>query len=108
MSKTHEIKNKYKFNPYFTFEMINIHNRSSRKLFFFLSFTQFFISKRTKGFQLALCKTENSLLMPKLVFPSKQKIEQSKSAGILKNNLQLSKLESKTLLVYHKAVTSTK
>ena len=33
-SKTHEIKSKYKFNLYFTFEIINIHNRSCRKLFF--------------------------------------------------------------------------
>ena len=33
-SKTHEIKIKYKFNIYFTLEIINIHNRSCRKLLF--------------------------------------------------------------------------
>ena len=33
-SKTHEIKSKYKFNLYFTFEIINICNRLCRKLFF--------------------------------------------------------------------------
>ena len=33
-SQTHEIKSKYKFNLYFTFKIINIHNRSCRKLFF--------------------------------------------------------------------------
>ena len=32
-SKIHEIKSKYKFNLYFTFEIINIRNRSCRKLF---------------------------------------------------------------------------
>ena len=33
-SKTHGIKSKFKFNLCFTFEIINIHNRSCRKLFF--------------------------------------------------------------------------
>ena len=33
-SKTHEIQGKCKFNIYFTFKIINIHNRSCRKLVF--------------------------------------------------------------------------
>ena len=33
-SKTHEIKSKFKFIFYFTFEIINIHNRSCKMLFF--------------------------------------------------------------------------
>ena len=35
-SKAHEIKSKFKFNSYFTFKTINIHNISCRKLFFLL------------------------------------------------------------------------
>ena len=63
---------KYKFNLYFTFKIINIDNRSYRKLFFSNPPLPTFLSRQhTKDFQLALHKPENSLLVPELVFPSK-------------------------------------
>ena len=43
----------------------------AESLFFFLSLTTFSLQELTEDFQLALHKPENSMLAPKLVFPSK-------------------------------------
>ena len=69
-SKTHEIKSKYKFNLYFTFKIINIHNRSCRKLFFLpLLNPLFHYSNLLKVFywpctsQKAVCSHQNSFFL---------------------------------------------
>ena len=69
-SKTHEIKSKYKFNLYFTFEIINIHNRSCRKLFFLpLLNPLFHYSNLPKVFnwpctsQKTVCSNQNSFFL---------------------------------------------
>ena len=110
-SKTHEIKSKYKFNLYFTFKIINIHNRSCRKLFFFfLSLTHFFITATYRRFSTSTAQTRNQYARTKTCFSFKIKdrIILFELEGILKNNLRLFKLDSKTLLVYHCVITSTK
>ena len=62
---------KYKFNLYFTFEINNIHNRSCRKLFFLpLLNPLFHYSNLQKVFNWS-CTSQNIMLAPKLVFPSK-------------------------------------
>ena len=115
-SKTHEIKSKYKFNLYFTFEIINIHNRSCRKLFF-LPFLNplFHYSNLLKVFnwpytsQKTVCSHRISIVCSRrFSFKIKDQIILSELEGILKNNLSFFKLDSKALLVYHCAITSTK
>ena len=69
-SKTHEIKSKYKFNLYSTFEIINSHNWSCRKLFFLPLLNPFFhYSNLSKVFnwlctsQKAVCSHQNTFFL---------------------------------------------
>ena len=106
-SKTHEIKSKYKFNLYFTFKIINIHNRSCRKLFFFfLSLTHFFITATYRRFSTGPAQARKQYVRTKTCFSFKIKvwIILFKLKGILKSNLSL----FKAWLVYHSAITSAK
>ena len=73
---------------YFTFKIINIHNRSCRKFFLPLLNPLFHYSNFT-GFQLALHKPEN------LFFKIKDWMILFELEGILKNNLRLFKFDSK-------------
>ena len=109
-SKTHEIKSKYKFNLYFTFEIINIHNRSCRKFFFFFSLTHFFITATYQRFSTGPAQAKKQYVHTKVCFSFKIKdwIILFDLEGILKNNLRLFKLDSKTLPLCHCAITSTK
>ena len=110
-TKSHEIKSKHKFNIYFTFKIINIHNRSCRKLFFFfLSLTHFFITATYRRFLTGSAQARKQYARTKTCFSFKIKdwIILFELEGILKNNLRLFKLDSKTLLVYHCTITSTK
>ena len=109
-SKTHEIKSKYKFNLYSTFEIINSHNWSCRKLFFLPLLNPFFhYSNLSKVFnwlctsQKAVCSHQNTFFLQ-----NKRLIILFELEGMLKNDLRLFKLDSKTLPVYHCAITSTK
>ena len=91
-SKTHEIKSKYKFNLYFTFEIINIYNRSCRKFFFpFLSLTHFFITATYKRFSIGNAQARKQYARTKTCFPFKIKnqIILLELEGILKNNLKV-------------------
>ena len=109
-SKTHEIKSKYKFNIYFTFEIINIHNRSWRKLFFLPLLDPLFhysnlpkVSNWPCTSQKTVCSYQNSF------FPQNKGSNNSVWVGKhTKNNLRLFRLDSKTLLVYHCAIASNK
>ena len=108
-SKTHKIKSKYKFNLYFTFEVINIHHRSCRELVFFhLPNPLFHYSNLPKVFnwpctsQKTVCSHQNSFFLPN------KESNNIELECILKNNLRLLKLDSKALLVYHCAIMSTK
>ena len=109
-SKTHGVKSKYKSNLYFTFEFINIHNRSCRKFFFFLSLTHLFITTTYGRFSTGPAQAKKQYAHTKICFSFKIKnrIILFELEGILKNNLRLFKLDSKTLLVYHCVITSTK
>ena len=109
-SKTNKIKSKYKFNIYFTFEIINIGNRSCRKLGFFLSLTHFFITATYRRFSTGSTQAQKQYAHTKICFSFKVKnrIILFELEVILKNNLRLLKLDSKTLLVYHCAITSIK
>ena len=109
-SKTNKIKSKYKFNIYFTFEIINIGNRSSRKLGFFpLINPLFHYSNLPKVFnwscasQKTVCLHQNSFFLQ-----NKGSNNPIWVGRHTKNNLSLFKLDSKTLLVYHCAKASTK
>ena len=107
-SKTHEIKSKYKFNIYSTFEIINIHNRSCRKLFFFPFLNPLFhYSNLLKVFNWPYT-SQKTVCSRRFSFKIKDQIILSELEGILKNNLSFFKLDSKALLVYHCAITSTK
>ena len=107
-SKTHEIKSKFKFNLYFNFEIINIHNRLCKK--FFLSLTHFFITATYWRFSTGpeQARKQYALTKTRFSFKIKDWIILFELEGILKNNLRLFKLDSKTLLVYHCTITSTK
>ena len=110
-SKTHEIKSKYKFNLYFTFEIINIHNRSCRKLFFLpLLNPLFHYSNLLKVFKWHCTSQKTVYALTKIYFSFKIKGQMLfELEGILsKNNLKLFKLDSKTLLVYHYVIMSIK
>ena len=109
-SKTHGVKSKYKSNLYFTFEFINIHNRSCRKFFFFFSLTHLFITATYRRFSTDPAQAKKQYTHTKICFSFKMKnrIILFELEGILKNNLRLFKLDSKTLLVYHCTITSTK
>ena len=114
-SKTHGVKSKYKCNLYFTFEFINIHNRSCRKFFFFLSLTRLFITTTYGRFSTGPAQAKKQYAHTKICFSFKIKnrIILFELEGKLKNNLRLFKLDSKILytsniLVYHNAITSTK
>ena len=76
-------------------------------VFFIPSVTHFFIQQLTEGFQLALRKPENSACAKTCFsFKIKDQIILFELAGILKNNLRLFKLDSKTLLVCHSAAVT--
>ena len=108
-SKTHEIKSKYKFNLYFAFEIINIHNRSRRKLFFLSLINPLFHYWNLQDFNWP-CTRQKQYVCTKtcFLFKIKDLIILFELEGILKNNLRLFKLDSKTLLVYDSAIISTK
>ena len=109
-SKTHEIKSKFKFIFYFTFEIINIHNRSCKMLFFLpLLDLLFNYSNLLKVLnwsctsQKIVCSHQNSFFLQNKGLNNPIWVGRH-----TKNNLWLFKLDSKTLLVYHCAITSTK
>ena len=79
-------------------------------VFFFPSLTHFFITATYPRFSTGLVQARKQSASAKTCFSFKIKdqIILFKLAGILKNNLRLFKLDSKTLCVCHKAVTSTK
>ena len=110
-SKTYEIKSKYKFNFYFAFEIINIDNRSCRKSFYFFpSLTHLFSRATYQRFSSGPAHARKQPASAKtcLSFEIKDQIILFKLAGILKNNLRLFQLDSKTLLVCHSTETSIK
>ena len=109
-SKNHEIKSKYIFNLYFTFEIINIHNRSCRKMFYFLSFSHFFTTATCRRLLTGPAQARKQCTCTKTCFSFKIKdwIILFELECILKNNLRLFKLDSNTLLLYHSAIMSTK
>ena len=102
-SNTHEIKSKYKFNLYFTFEIINIHNRPCRKLLFLPLLNPFFIIATYRRFSTGTPRARKQYARTKICFSVKIKdqIILFELEGILKSNLRLFKLDSKTLLVYN-------
>ena len=102
-SKTYEIKNKYKVNLYFTFKIINID-------FFFLLFLNplFHYSNLRKVFNWPCELTQSACIKTCFSFKIKDRIILFQLPGILKNNLRLFKLDSKTLFACHNSVTSTK
>ena len=66
-------KSKYKFNFYFTFEIINIHNRSCRKLFSSLSLTHFFITETYRRFSTGPAQARKQYACTKTCFSFKIK-----------------------------------
>ena len=69
-SITHEIKSKYKFNIYFTFEVIDIDHRSCRKLFFLPLLNPLFhynnlpkVSNWPCASQKTICSHQNSFFL---------------------------------------------
>ena len=102
---------KYKFNLYFTFKIINIDNRSYRKLFLFKpSFTNFFIMATYQRFSTGPAQTRKQSAGIRTCFSFKIK-DQNNLIWVgrhTKNNLRLFKLDSKTLLACHAAMMSTK
>ena len=109
-SKTHKIKSKYKFNLYSTFTIINIDNISCRKLFFFLPFLNPLLhySDLLKVFNWPCTSQKTVRVKNCFSFKIKDWIILFELAAILKNKLRFLKLDSKTLLVCHCAITSTK
>ena len=78
-------------------------------VFFFLSLTHFFIMATYQRFSTGPAQARKQSASVKTCFSFKLKdlIILFKLAGILKDNLRLFKLDSKTLLVCHNAVMST-
>ena len=109
-SKTHEIKSKNKFNLYFTFKIISIHNRSCRKMFFLPLLNQIFhYSNLPKVFnwlctsQKTVCSHQNSFFLQ-----NKGSNNPIWVGRHTKNNLRLFSLDAKISLVCHCAITSPK
>ena len=107
-SKTHIIKSKYLIFtlPLKLFILIIDHAES----FFFLSLTHFFIMATYQRFLTAPAQARKQSVRTKTCFPFKIKdsVILFKFSRILKNNLMLFKLDSKTLLVCHSAIGSAK
>ena len=78
--------------------------------FFFLSLTHFFIMATYQRFLTAPAQARKQSVHTKTCFPFKIKdsVILFKFSRILKNNLRLFKLDSKTLLVCHSAIGSAK
>ena len=78
--------------------------------FFFLSLTHFFITATYWRFSTGPAQARKQYAGTKTRFSFKIKdwIILFELEGILKDNLRLFKLDSKTLLVYHCTITSTK
>ena len=88
--KTHEIKSKCKLNLYFTFKIINIDNRSCRKLFFFFpSLTHFFITTTYQRFSTghAQARKQSASAETCFSFKIKDRLILFELAGLLKDNL---------------------
>ena len=79
-------------------------------VFFFLSLTHFFITATYRRFSTGPAQARKQYARTKICFSFKIKhrIILFELEGILKNNLRLFKLDSKTLLVYDSAIISTK
>ena len=79
-------------------------------VFFFPSLTHFFIRATYRRFSTGPTQARKQSASTKTCFSFKIKdqIILFKLADILKNNLRLFKLDSKTLIVCHSAITSTK
>ena len=79
-------------------------------VFFFPSLTQFFIKANYRRFSTgpAQARKQSTHAETCFSFKIKDQIILFELAGILKNNLRLFKLHSKTLLVCHNVVMSTK
>ena len=78
--------------------------------FFFPSLTHFSITATYRRFSIGPAQARKQYAHTKICFSFKVKdwIILFELEGILKNNLRFSKLDSKTLLVYHSAMMSTK
>ena len=81
-----------------------------RELFFFLSLSHCFITATYRRFStgLAQARKQYGRTKTRFSFKIKDRIILFELEGILKNNLSLFKLDSKTLLVHHCTITSTK
>ena len=77
-----------------------------QKVVFFLSLTHFFITATYRRFSTGPAQARKQYACTKTCFSFKIKdrIILFELEGILKNNLMLFKLDSKTLLVYHCAI----
>ena len=101
---------KTQFNLYFTFEIINIHNRSYKRLFFLSLLNPLFhYNNLPKVFNWS-CASQKIVYSHQNLFflPNKGSNNPIWVGRHTKNDLRLFKLDSKTLLVYHSAITSTK
>ena len=101
---------KTQFNRYFTFEIIIIHNRLYKRLFFLSLLNPLFhYNNLPKVFNWS-CTSRKTVYSHQNLFllPNKGSNILFKLESILKNNLRLFKLDSKTILVYHSAMTSNK
>ena len=101
---------KTQINLYFTFEIINIHNRSCKKLFFLPPLNPLFhYNNLPKVFNWS-CASQKIVYSHQNLFflPNKGSNNPIWVGRHTKNDLRLFKLDSKTLLVYHSAIMSTK
>ena len=108
--KTHEVKSKYKFNLYLNFKIINIDNRSCRKLFFRPLLNQVFHHGNFPKIFNWPCASQKTVWLRQglFFFQYKGSYNLIRVDSHAKNNLRLFKQDSLTLILYHNAVTWTK
>ena len=109
-SKTHEIESKYKLIFTLPLKLLIFIIDHAESCFFFPSLTHFFITATCRRFSTSPAQARKQYAHTKICFSFKMKdwIILFELEGILKNNLRLFKLDSKTLLVYNSAMMSTK